>query len=124
MKQSFLISVVDDDEAVRRTLESFFRSLGFKVSLHSRAEDFLHALPQSAPDCLILDVGLEGMSGPDLQRELLAAGHSIPIVLTTDNANEAVQRRVMEEGAIGFLMKPFGEDDLLAAIRKALPLPP
>ncbi|MBV8274847.1 MAG: response regulator [Verrucomicrobia bacterium] len=124
MNQSFLISVVDDDEAVRKTLQSLLKSLGFRVSLYSRAEDFFLALPQAAPNCLILDVRLEGMSGPDLQRELLGAEYSIPIVFITANATEAVQRRAMADGAIDFLMKPFSEDDLLAAIRKALhPMP-
>ena len=120
MNRSFLISVVDDDEAVRKTLESFLKSVGFRISLYSRAEDFFLVLPRDAPDCLILDIRLEGMSGPDLQRELLGAGYSIPIVFITANATEAVQRRVMADGAIDFLLKPFSEEDLLAAIRKAL----
>ena len=119
MSRRFLISVVDDDESVRKSLESLFKSLNFKVALYSGAEDFLAATKASLPDCLILDVSLEGMSGPELQRELLAAGHAIPIVFITANGTEAVQKRVLADGAIDCLIKPFSEDDLLAAIRSA-----
>lgn len=124
MSADFLISIVDDDAAVRKSLESFFKSLGFNVSTHAQAEDLLNALKKELSHCLILDVGLEGMSGPDLQRELLSRGYAIPIVFITANASDATQKRVMSDGAVDFLMKPFGEDELLAAIHKALQLLP
>jgi FixJ family two-component response regulator len=122
MSRPVSIAVVDDDESVRKSLESLFKSLGFKVTLHPGAEEFLAAATDALPDCLILDVTLEGMSGPELQRALIDAGHALPIVFITANGTEAVQKRVMADGAIDFLIKPFSEDDLLNAIQRALRL--
>jgi FixJ family two-component response regulator len=112
----FLIAVVDDDESVREALESLLKSRGFKVDTYSAAEDFLSSSRITVTDCLILDVKLDGMSGPDLQRELSAASYSVPIIFVTAHADENLQARVIEEGAVDCFMKPFNDDALLAAV--------
>jgi FixJ family two-component response regulator len=114
------ISVVDDDESVRESLESLLKSVGFNVNLFGGAEEFLEADQDIATDCLILDVSLSGMSGPDLQRTLLKASPRIPIIFITAHATEALRERVMADGAIDFLLKPFSEEALLTAVEKSL----
>ena len=116
----FFISVVDDDESVRESLESLLKSVGFKVNLFSGAEEFLEADQDTATDCLILDVSLSGMSGPDLQRMLLTASSRIPIIFITAHATDSLRERVMADGAIDFLLKPFSEEALLTAVEKSL----
>jgi FixJ family two-component response regulator len=116
----FFISVVDDDESVRESLESLLKSVGFNVNLFSGAEEFLEADRSIATDCLILDVSLSGMSGPDLQRMLCTSSPHIPIVFITAHATEALRERVMADGAVDFLLKPFSEEALLAAVEKSL----
>jgi CheY-like chemotaxis protein len=112
----FLIAVVDDDESVREALESLLKSRGFKVDAYAAAEDFLSSSRIAATDCLILDVKLDGMSGPDLQQELTAARHSVPIIFVTAHADETLRSRVIQDGAIDCFMKPFNDDALLAAV--------
>ena len=116
----FLISVVDDDISVRESLESLLKSLGFKVDTYSGAEEFLTSARIAATDCLILDVKLNGMSGPELQRELRTARHSVPIIFVTAHGSDALRARVMADGAIDCLTKPFSEHALLAAVEVAL----
>jgi FixJ family two-component response regulator len=116
----FFISVVDDDESVRESLESLLKSVGFNVNLFSGAEEFLEADRSVSTDCLILDVSLSGMSGPDLQRMLCTSSPHIPIVFITAHATESLRERVMADGAIDFLLKPFSEEALLAAVEKSL----
>ena len=120
MSRPFLIAVVDDDLSVRESLESLLKSVGFKVDTYSGAEEFLISTRIAATDCLILDVKLNGMSGPELQRELKAARHSVPIVFVTAHGSEALLTRVKADGAIDCLMKPFSDDALLAAVETAL----
>ena len=115
-----LIAVVDDDISVRESLESLLKSVGFQVNTYSSAEEFIDSPRLGAADCLILDVRLDGMSGPDLQRELKTAGHSIPIVFVTAHETEALRERMMADGAIDCLLKPFADDTLLDAVEKAL----
>jgi FixJ family two-component response regulator len=115
-----LIAVVDDDESVREALESLLKSRGFKVSTYAAAEDFLSSSRIATTDCLILDVKLDGMSGPELQQELTAGRHSVPIIFVTAHADETLRARVIEDGAINCFMKPFNDDALLSAIDSAL----
>ena len=115
-----LISVVDDDESVRESLESLLKSIGFQVKTFAAAEDFLNSEQLDETHCLILDVRLGGMSGPDLQRSLIANSHSVPIIFITAHADEATWARVMADGAVGCLLKPFSEEALLAAVETAL----
>ena len=115
-----LISVVDDDESVRESLEGLLKSVGFRVEAFALAGDFLNSNALHATDCLILDVRMPGMSGPELQRKLIARQQSIPIVFITAHGDEAVRARVLGDGAVDCLLKPFTEDALLNAVHAAL----
>ena len=118
--RSSLIAVVDDDISVRESVESLLKSVGFHVNTYSSAEEFLGSPRLNTADCLILDVRLDGMSGPDLQRELKFSGHSIPIVFVTAHETEALRARMLADGAIDCLLKPFNDDTLLNAVETAL----
>lgn len=118
--RSSLIAVVDDDISVRESVESLLKSVGFQVNTYSSAEEFMGSPRLEAADCLILDVRLDGMSGPDLQRELKTTGRSIPIVFVTAHETETLRERMMADGAIDCLLKPFTDDKLLGAVEKAL----
>ena len=118
--RSSLIAVVDDDISVRESVESLLKSVGFQVNTYSSAEEFMGSPRLEAADCLVLDVRLDGMSGPDLQRELKIAGRSIPIVFVTAHETETLRERLMADGAIDCLLKPFTDDMLLDAVEKAL----
>ena len=118
--RSSLIAVVDDDISVRESVESLLKSVGFLVNTYSSAEEFMGSPRLGVADCLILDVRLDGMSGPDLQRELRTAGNSIPIVFVTAHETEALRERMMADGAIDCLLKPFTDDTLLDAVEIAL----
>jgi FixJ family two-component response regulator len=111
-----LVAVVDDDESVREALESLLKSRGYKVDTYSAAEDFQSSPSRPRTDCLILDVRLNGMSGPDLQQELISARDSLPIVFITAHADERLRTQVIEAGAIDCFMKPFNDDEFLAAV--------
>jgi FixJ family two-component response regulator len=115
-----LVSVVDDDESVRESLPDLLRELGFAAQAFSSAEEFLasHCVDQTR--CLLLDIAMPGMSGPDLQKELKRRHQGIPLVFITANTDDAIRSRVMEQGAVECLLKPFGETALLDAINRAL----
>jgi FixJ family two-component response regulator len=115
-----MIAVVDDDISVRESVESLLKSVGFRVTTYCSAEEFMDSPRLDTADCLILDVRLDGMSGPDLQRELKTAGRSIPIVFVTAHETEALRERMMADGAIDCLLKPFNDDTLLNAVEVAL----
>ena len=115
-----LISIVDDDESVRESLEGLLKSVGFRVEAFALAGDFLNSSALHATDCLILDVRMPGMSGPELQRKLITSEHSVPIIFITAHGDEAVRARVLGDGAVDCLLKPFNEDALLNAVNAAL----
>ena len=115
-----LVSVVDDDESVRESLPDLLRELGFDVEAFSSAEEFLESGSVGTTRCLILDVSMPGMSGPDLQRELARRRHDIPIVFITAHRDHMIRPRVLEAGAVECLYKPFSESDLLGALEAAL----
>ena len=115
------ISVVDDDESLRESLEGLLKSLGYAVAVFSSAESFLGSQALAKTNCLILDVRMPGMSGPELQRELKGRRPQIPIIFITAHGDEEVITRVMADGAVDCLLKPFSEDCLLNAIGLALP---
>jgi FixJ family two-component response regulator len=115
-----LISIVDDDEALRSSLEDLMRSVGFRVQGFSSAEAFLRSNQVQTTDCLILDVRMPGMTGPGLQRVLRSKSADLPIIFITAYENPDVRAQVMEAGALAFLYKPFYEEDLLDAINAAL----
>ena len=115
-----LIAVVDDDESVRESLPDLLRELGFAARAFSSAEEFLASGDIGRTKCLILDVAMPGMSGPDLQRELARRRRAIPIVFITAHQDETVRPRLLAEGAVECLFKPFSETALLAALDTAL----
>jgi FixJ family two-component response regulator len=114
------ISVVDDDESVRESLQGLLASLGHAVETFPSAEAFLRSEGPGHTDCLILDVRMPGMSGPDLQRELTARRRDIPIVFISSYGYEDVRPRVCPGRPVNYLNKPFTEEALLLAIRAAL----
>jgi FixJ family two-component response regulator len=115
-----LVSVVDDDESVRESLPDLLREFGFAAQAFSSAEQFLTSDCIGQTRCLILDIGMPGMSGPDLQRELRLRGQRIPIVFITAHRDESVRPRLLAEGAVELLFKPFSETALLDALNAAL----
>jgi FixJ family two-component response regulator len=115
-----LVAVVDDDESVRESLPDLLRELGYAVRAFSSAEGFLASDCVGQTRCLILDVAMPGMSGPDLQRELRRSRREIPIVFITAHQDESVRPRLLREGAVECLFKPFSETALLAALNTAL----
>jgi FixJ family two-component response regulator len=115
-----LVSVVDDDESVRESLPDLLRELGFAVQAFSSAEEFLASGYLDQTRCLILDIAMPGMTGPDLQQELTRRRQRIPIVFITAHIDEAVRRSLVERGAVDCLFKPFTETALLDALDAAL----
>jgi FixJ family two-component response regulator len=115
-----LVSVVDDDESVRESLPDLLRELGFEAQAFSSAEEFLASDFVGRTDCLILDVAMPGMSGPDLQRELMNRRQEIPIVFITAHGGETIRPRLIEQGAVECLSKPFSDTVLLEAVTAAL----
>jgi FixJ family two-component response regulator len=115
-----LISVVDDDESIRESLPDLLRIFGFAAQTFSSAEEFLASDRIGQTRCLILDVAMPGMTGPDLQRELRVRQQEIPIIFITAGRGEAVRQRLIKDGAIECLFKPFSDSDLLDALNTAL----
>jgi FixJ family two-component response regulator len=123
MTESPLVVVVDDDESVRESLPDLISNFGFRVRAFASAEAFLKSDCMGETRCLVLDVAMPGMSGPDLQRELIRRGEAIPIVFMTAHGGAAMRPRLMAQGAVECLSKPFSDTDLQAAIHLALGIP-
>ena len=119
-KGQLLSVVVDDDESVRESLPDLLREFGFAARAFSSAKEFLSSGCVDETSCLILDIAMPGMSGPELYQELMRRGREIPVVFITGQRDETIRDRVLKQGAAGFLLKPFGDADLLAAIKTAL----
>ncbi len=115
-----LVSVVDDDESVRESLPDLLREFGFAAEAFSSAEAFLASDVVRETSCLLLDVAMPGMSGPELQKELIRRRRDIPIVFITAGGDESVRPRLIAEGAIECLFKPLSETALLDALNAAL----
>jgi FixJ family two-component response regulator len=115
-----LVSVVDDDESVRESLPDLLREFGFAVQAFASAEEFLASSWLAKTKCLILDVAMPGMSGPDLQRELARRQERIPIVFITAHGGDVARARLIEQGAVECLLKPFSDTALRAALDVAL----
>ena len=115
-----LISVVDDDESVRESLPDLLREFGFDAQTFSSAEEFLASESVADTNCLVLDVAMPGMSGPDLQQELKTREQSIPIVFITAARDATVRTRLLAQGAVECLFKPFEAADLVQALNAAL----
>jgi FixJ family two-component response regulator len=115
-----LVSVVDDDESVRESLPDLLAEFGFAVQAFASAEEFLASDYVGQTHCLILDIAMPGMTGPDLQSELTLRRQNIPIVFVTAHRDETVRPRMIERGAVECLFKPFSETALLEAVNAAL----
>jgi FixJ family two-component response regulator len=120
MAERSLVSVVDDDESVRESLPDLLREFGFAVQAFSSAEEFLASNYVFETKCLILDVAMPGMSGPDLQQELMLRRKEIPIIFITAHGGETVRPQLLEQGAVECLFKPFSDTALREALDTAL----
>ena len=115
-----VVYVVDDDAGVRQALDSLIRSVGFNVQTFESAQDFLNGKRTSVPGCLVLDVRMPGLSGLDLQRDLVEADIHLPVIFVTGHADIPMSVRAMKAGAVEFLTKPVRDQDLLDAIQQAI----
>ena len=115
-----MISVVDDDESLRRSLSNLLRSVGFGVETFASADEFLRSAQRENTGCLVLDLQMPGMSGLDLLRQLAFRDSRIRVVILTAHGDEETRRRSLQAGAVAFLDKPFRSDALLDAVRAAL----
>jgi FixJ family two-component response regulator len=115
-----LIAVVDDDQSVRESLPDLLRELGYEVRAFESAEAFLASGVIKEARCLVLDIAMPGMSGPELHRRLKAAGQAIRIIFVTAGTDDAVRQQVLSDGAVECLSKPFSEAQLIAALNAAL----
>jgi FixJ family two-component response regulator len=115
-----LISIVDDDESVRRTTTLLIESFGFRAAAFESGETFLRSGHLHDTSCLIVDVQMPGMNGLQLQNHLAAVGCGIPIIFITAYENRDSRQRAMQAGAAAFLGKPFSDEQLLQIIRSAL----
>jgi FixJ family two-component response regulator len=115
-----VIAIVDDDDSFRRATTSFVRSLGYNVAPFPSAEAFLRSERLGDADCLITDIQMPGMSGIELQSELIAQGNGMPVIFVTAFPEVRAKVRALEAGAVGFLDKPFSDENLITCLNKAL----
>ena len=114
-----MISIVDDDESVRESLPDLLMEFGFAARVFSSPEKFLASDCVGQTKCLILDIAMPGMSGPDVQRELKVRRQEIPIIFITASTDKSARPRLLEQGAVECLFKPFSDTALLKAINTA-----
>jgi FixJ family two-component response regulator len=115
-----LVSVVDDDESIRESLPDLLREFGFTAQTFSSAEEFLASDYVDQTSCLILDIAMSGMTGPELQCELTIRRKEIQIIFITGQRDEAIRSRLLKLGAVECLSKPFSDSDLQKALNVAL----
>jgi len=114
------VTVVDDDEAVRASLQLLMKSVGLAVETHGSAAEFLAAYNPAQPGCLVLDVRMPGISGLELQEQLNLKGAIIPVIFVTGHGDVPMAVEAMQHGAFDFLQKPFRDQDLLDRVQRAL----
>ena len=119
-----LVAVVDDEDAIRKALERLLRSAGIAVKCYASGREFLQSLSARRPDCVVLDIRMQGMTGFDVQVQLKATRMAIPIIFITALDDPDDEARAMKAGAAAFLRKPFEDEALLALITAAVKLPP
>ena len=119
-----LVAVVDDEDAIRKALERLLRSAGIAVECYASGQEFLQSLPSRRPDCVVLDIRMQGMTGFDVQARLKSSDIAVPIIFITALDDPDDEARAMKAGASAFLRKPFGDEALLALISAAVRLPP
>ncbi len=122
MTQRPLVSIVDDDESIRGSLPALLREAGYEARSFASAEEFLASDSVARTRCLVLDLGLPGMSGPELRRELACRGVGVPIIFITGHPDMQRRQLLVHRGAIECLFKPFSDAALLAALQAAIPL--
>jgi FixJ family two-component response regulator len=115
-----LVSIVDDDESLRRSVGNLLTSVGFRVETFASAEAFLQSAHRGNTGCVVLDLRMPGMSGLDLLMQLAAIGSRIPVIILTAHSDDEARRRALQAGAVAFLGKPFHGEALLGAVRRAL----
>jgi FixJ family two-component response regulator len=118
-----LIAIVDDDDSVRESLPVLVRELGYEARAFASGEEFLNSRCLSQADCLLLDYAMPGMSGPELQHELIRRGEKVPIVFITAHRDRSLRATLRQNGAVEVLFKPFSEQELRAALDLILPRP-
>jgi FixJ family two-component response regulator len=121
MEQRTLVAVVDDDESVREALPELLRQLGFAARAFVSAEEFLESNSAGETDCLILDIGMPGMSGPELHRELKRRDYAIPTIFITAQSRQSLPPGLLQQKVVECLFKPFSEEALRAALDLVLP---
>ena len=115
-----LVSIVDDDASLRRSLRNLLMSVGLRVETFESAEAFLESVHRENTGCMVLDLRMAGMSGLELLRHLATNGSRIPVVVLTAHGDEDTRQRTLQAGAVAFLTKPFQSDALVDAVRSAL----
>jgi FixJ family two-component response regulator len=120
LPQPVVISIVDDDEAVREATKGLVRSLGYTAATFGSAEEFLNSERRHNTSCIIADVQMPGLSGVEMQKRLIAEGHRLPMIFVTAYPEDRIRRSAMEAGAVGFLSKPFNEEHLIGCLDSAL----
>jgi FixJ family two-component response regulator len=120
MTPRLLVSIVDDDESIRESLPGLLKEFGFASQAFSSAEEFLASDGISRTQCLILDIAMPGMRGPELQQELNRLKFKVPIIFITGHRDEAERSRLIEQGATTCLIKPFSDAAMLEALNSAL----
>ena len=120
MNAPLLVSVVDDDQSVRESLPDLLKELGFAARIFSSAEEFLVSGAALHSSCLLLDVAMPAMSGPELLRELRRRNLRIPVIFITARRDELARSQMLDDGAVECLFKPFGDTALLQALNKAV----
>jgi FixJ family two-component response regulator len=118
--KEIMISIVDDDESVRKATKVLISSLGYSATAFASAEEFLDSGQVADTTCLITDVQMPGMTGIELQSYLAVTGYKTPVILITAFPNESLRRRALDAGALGFLSKPFRTESLVACLEVAL----
>ena len=120
MPRRSVIAVVDDDESMRDAVAGLLRSFGYRVIAFESAEEFLNSTVRRSAACLIADVQMPGMTGPDLQSRLVQCGEPIPTILITAYPDPAARTQALQNGVKHYLAKPFDDEELLRCIRSAL----
>jgi FixJ family two-component response regulator len=115
-----LIAIVDDDRPVRESLRRLLKSFGYVVAVFPSGVEFLASTHLADTDCLIADINMPVMTGVDLYKRLIESGHTVPTILITAYADDAVQSRALNDGVIGYLQKPVDQDDLIRCLHLAL----
>lgn len=118
--ESLVVAVIDDDESVRESLPDLLKEFGCAARVFASAEEFLVSDVVGEITCLFLDIAMPGMTGLHLQRELTSRNHKIPIIFITAQDDDVIHAQAIKQGATGFLMKPFSDTALLAALDTAL----